>query len=273
MKKLGLISGSGELPFAVAAEARSKGYHVTAIGLEGIADASLESAVDEICWVNVGRLGALINAFKKAGISDAVFAGKVHKSIIYKGKVIPDLRLLKMAFSLKNRSDDAIMLGLTRELEKEGITLLNTTDFTTRIMAPEGVLTRKKPSEEDYQDIAFGWKIAKAIGGLDIGQTVVIKNRAVVAVEAIEGTDEAIKRGGSLAGKGAVVIKISKPQQDMRFDVPVVGPETLRSMAAVKASVLAIEAGKSILINQAEFISEANRQNIAVVGYRGDEDR
>jgi len=268
MKKLGLIAGSGELPLAVAAEARSRGYRVIAAGLDSITDPSLASAVDEIQWVNIGKLGALIAMLKKNGITEAVFAGKVHKSVIYKGKVIPDMRLVRMLFGLKDRSDDSIMLAITGELEGEGIRLLNTTDFTTNLMAPEGVLTKKKPSEDNYRDIAFGWKIAKEIGRLDIGQTVVVKNQAVMAIEAIEGTDEAVKRGGSLAVEGAVVIKISKPQQDMRFDVPVVGTETLRSMSSVKAKVLAIEAEKSILLNRDQFVREANKHGIIVVGYR-----
>lgn len=272
MKKLGLIAGNGELPFAVASEARSKGFSVIAIGLEGITDKALAAHVDEIRWVNIGKLGALIENLHGAGISEAVFAGKVHKSVIYKGKVIPDMRLIKMFFSLRDKSDDSIMLGITGELEAEGIRLLNTTDFTASLMAPEGVLTRKQPSEDDYRDIAFGWGIAREIGRLDIGQTVVVKNQAVMAVEAIEGTDEAIKRGGSLAGEGAVVIKVSKPNQDMRFDVPVVGTETLRSMASVKAKVLAIEAGRSILLNRDAFVKEAGRAGIAVVGYKGKTD-
>lgn len=241
---------------------------MVAIGLDSITDPALASAVDEILWVNIGKLGKLIEVLKHNCITEAVFAGKVHKSVIYKGKVIPDLRLVKMLFGLKDRSDDSIMLAITSELEGEGIRLLNTTAFTTGLMAPEGVMTKKKPSGDNYRDIAFGWRIAKEMGRLDIGQTVVVKNQAVMAIEAIEGTDEAIKRGGSLAVEGAVVIKISKPQQDLRFDVPVVGTETLRSMASVKATVLAIESGRSILLDRARFIREADRLRIVVVGYR-----
>ena len=266
-KKLGLIAGSGELPFAIASEARSMGYTVTAIGLEGITDVSLASQVEEIRWVKMGKLGALIENLQKAGISEAVFAGKVHKSIIYTGKVIPDLRLIKLFFGLKDKSDDSITLAITKELEDEGIKLLKTVTFTVKLMTPRGVLTKKKPSRADYKDIEFGWKIAKEIGRLDIGQTVVVRDQAVMAVEALEGTDEAIRRGGRLAGKGAVVIKTSKPQQDMRFDVPVVGTQTLQSMAEVGASVLAIEADKSILLNKDRFIHEAERSGIIVVGH------
>jgi len=267
LKKLGLIAGNGELPFCIAAEARSRGYGVTAVGLEGITDKSLEAHVDTMFWVTLGKLGALINNLKKAGITEAVFAGKVHKSVIYRGKVIPDVRLLKMVFRLRDRSDDSIMLSLTAELESEGIRLRRTTDFTRHLMAPEGVLTKRKPSTDDYKDIAFGWKIAKEMGRLDIGQTVVVKQMAVMAIEAIEGTDEAIRRGGRLAGKGAVVVKVSKPQQDMRFDVPVVGIDTLNIMKEVNAKVLAVEAGKSMILNREQLVREAEKAGIAIVGY------
>lgn len=267
MKKLGLIAGSGELPLAVAAEARSKGYKVAAVGLEPLADKSLASVVDEITWVNVGKLGAIIDTLRKYHVSEAVMAGKVPKSLLYKSRIIPDLRAVKLLFSLKDRSDDSILLAITHELEKEGITLLNTTDFSSQLLTPEGVLTGKAPSESEWKDIAFGWKIAKEIGRLDIGQTIVVKNQAVMAVEAIEGTDEAIRRGGKLAGQGAVVIKVSKPRQDMRFDVPVVGSDTLKAMKEVNARVLAIEAKNSILLNRQKMIASAEKAGISVVGY------
>ncbi|MDP2156857.1 MAG: UDP-2,3-diacylglucosamine diphosphatase LpxI, partial [Nitrospirota bacterium] len=241
MPKLGLIAGNGDLPKAVAEEARAKGYEIIAIGLEPLAEKSLSSVVDEIKWINVGKLGAVIRFLKKSGIKEAVMAGKVPKSLLYKSKISPDLRAIKLLFSLKDKSDDSILLAFAKELKKEGIDLLNTTDFTSSLLMPDGVLTKEVPTESEWKDIAFGWKIAKEIGRLDIGQTVVIKNQAVMAIEAIEGTDEAIRRGGALAGGGAVVIKVSKPQQDMRFDVPVIGPDTLRSMVDVQARVLAVE--------------------------------
>ncbi|TAN42283.1 MAG: LpxI family protein [Nitrospirae bacterium] len=266
-RRLGLIAGSGELPLAIAAAARDMGYTVTVVGLESITDPEISSYAGDVRWVNVGRLGALIDTLKQAGISKAVFAGKIHKSIIYEGKVIPDLKLVKLFLTLKDKSDDSIMLAITGALEAEGIRLQKTTDFTGPLMAPHGVLTKKKLSADARKDIEFGWSIAKEIGRLDIGQTVVIKEQAVMALEAIEGTDEAILRGGRLAGKGAVVIKVSKPEQDMRFDVPVVGIQTLRSMAAVKAGTLAIEAGKSILLNKEHFIREADKAGICVVGH------
>lgn len=269
MKKLGLISGRGELPIAVAEAARSKGYFVFAIGLEPVAETALADSVDEIKWINVGKLGSIIDALKKAGIKEAVMAGKVPKSLLYKSKIIPDLRAAKVLFSLKDRSDDAILLAITKELEKDGITLLNTTDFSSRLLTPEGVLTKDAPSEDEWKDIAFGFKMAKEIGKLDIGQTVVVKNQAVMAVEAIEGTDEAIRRGGGLAGQGAVVIKVSKPQQDMRFDVPVVGMDTLKTMSEANARVLALEVKKSIILNREELLKKADKLKISIVGFNG----
>jgi DUF1009 family protein len=267
MKKLGLIAGSGELPFAVASEARAKGYAVIAIGLAPVADKALASVVDEFKWINVGRLGSIISALKKEGVKEAVMAGKVPKSLLYKGTITPDLRAVKVLFSLKDRSDDSILLAITGELEKDGITLLNTTDFSSGLLTPGGVLTRNAPSRKEWRDIAFGFRIAKEIGGLDIGQTVVVKDMAVMAVEAIEGTDAAIRRGGALAGPGAVVIKVSKPQQDMRFDVPAVGMDTLAAMIEIKAGVLAIERARSIVLNKKEMLKKADKSGISVVGY------
>ncbi|HWR59108.1 MAG TPA: UDP-2,3-diacylglucosamine diphosphatase LpxI [Thermodesulfovibrionales bacterium] len=268
MKKIGLIAGTGELPIIIALEAKARGYHVTAVALETLADKTLSSSVDDIKWVNVGKLGKIIDSLKQSGIKEAVMAGKVPKTLLYKGNVTPDLRAVKFLFTLKDRSDDSILLALTKELEKDGITLLNTTDFCPDMLTPEGVLTERGITEDQRKDISFGWKIAKEMGRLDIGQTVVVKDCAVMAVEAIEGTDEAIKRGGLLAGEGAVIVKVSKPQQDMRFDVPVVGLSTLKAMIDVKAKVLAVEAKKSILLQRENLLKEAEQAAISVVGYK-----
>ena len=268
-KKLGLIAGMGELPIAVAGEAKSQGYTICAIALEPLADKSLSSHVDEIKWVNVGKLGTLINSLKKSGIKEAVMAGKVSKTLLYKSKITPDLRAVKLLFTLKDRRDDSILLAIAKELADEGIELLDITLFSTGLLMPEGVLTKNKPSNDEWKDIEFGWKMAKEIGRLDIGQTVVVKNRAVMAVEAIEGTDEAIKRGGKLAGEGAVVVKVSKPNQDMRFDVPAVGLQTLSAMQEVKARVLCVEAKKSLILNKDKLLEVAKIAGISIVGYSG----
>lgn len=266
-KKLGIIAGMGDLPVAVAHEAKKSGYTIIGVALKPPADDSLKSVADDFHTISIGRFGGLINLLKKLSVKEAVMAGKVPKNLLYENKkdIIPDLKAVKLLFSLRDRSDDTIMAAVVRELEKSGVIIHKTTTFTKSLLAPEGVLTSKQPEKEDYRDIEFGWSIAKKIGGLDIGQTIVVKNRAVMAVEAIEGTDQAIQRGGRLAGKDAVVIKVSKPKQDMRFDVPAVGADTLASMARTKAGVLALEAGKCIIIDREGFIRKADRAGIAVV--------
>jgi DUF1009 family protein len=197
-------------------------------------------------------------------------AGKVPKALLYKNKVsvIPDMKAIKLLFSLRDRADDTIMNAVVNELEKNGIILRSTTDFTRNLLATAEVMTLRKPSKNELKDIEFGLDIAKGMGLLDIGQTVVVKDMAVMAVEAIEGTDEAIKRGGRLAEKNAIVVKVSKPRQDLRFDVPVVGVDTLHSMKKVAAKVLALEAGKCIIVDKEKFIKEADKEGIVVVGIR-----
>ena len=266
MDKIGLIAGWGDLPRAVASEARRKGFSVFAVGLEPVVDESIEQYVDEVDFINVGKLGKIISALKKAGVTRAVMAGKVPKTLLYRSRIVPDLRAAKLLMSLKDRKDDTIMLALTRELEKDGISLINTTSFTEDIMADEGVMTARRPSKTQMRDIEFGMPIAKGIGGMDIGQTVVVKDMAVMAVEAIEGTDSAIRRGGELAGGEAVVVKVAKPGQDLRFDVPGVGLQTVLTMAEAGASVLALEAGACIIMDKEKVIGEANELGISIVG-------
>lgn len=269
-EKLGLIAGMGGLPLALAAEARKMGHYIVAIALQPPADESLKPLADEFHKISVGRFGGLLSLLKEHSITNVVMAGKVPKTLLYENKasIIPDLKAVKLLFSLKNHSDDTIMSAVVRELENKGIIVHKTTDFTKDLLVPKGVMTTNKPSKKDLQDIDFGWDIAKNIGGLDIGQTVVVKNLAVMAVEAIEGTDKAISRGGKLAEKDAVVLKVSKPQQDMRFDVPVAGIETLRTMKKVSARVLALEAGKCIIVDREKFIKEADKSGIVVVGVK-----
>ena len=267
-KRLGLVAGMGKLPQIVAAEARKKGYRVTGFALQPPSEDSLKKHVEDFHKVNIGHFGKLISLMKKMSITEAVMAGKVPKSLLYRNKMklIPDMRTVKVLFSLKNQADDTIMLAIVKELEKDGIRLLKITQFTKDSLVPEGVLTRRKPSNEESDDIEFGWRLAKKMGQLDIGQTVIVKDRSVMAIEAIEGTDEAIKRGGGLAEAGAVVVKVSKPKQDLRFDVPVIGIETLRSMQRSNAAVLAVEASKTIIIDIDKFRNEADKAGISVIG-------
>ena len=264
--QIGIIAGMGELPVIIAKDARERGYKVITVALENLASPEMDSVSDEIRWVNPGKFGELIDTLKKHQIKEAIMAGKVPKSLLYKSKITPDLRAVKLLFSIKDKSDDAILNAITKELAGEGIEIIDTTKFSPHLLTPVGCLTRKKPDEEQWKDIEFGWKIAREIGKLDIGQTVVIKGKAVMAIEAIEGTDEAILRGGKWAGDGAVVVKVSKPQQDMRLDVPAVGLDTLKSMEKVNAKVLALEAHRSMIIGRETVIREAESAGIVIVG-------
>lgn len=267
MKKIGIIAGMGELPLLIAKEAKKEGYYVFSIALKELASPDIEEYSDEVKWISIGKLGAIIDSLKGAQLKEAVMAGKAPKELLYKSTIIPDLRAVRLLMSLKDRKDDTIMLAIVEELKKEGIHILKTTEFARSLLIKEGILTRKKPSKIQLEDVRFGYRIAKEIGRLDIGQTVVVKDKAVMAVEAIEGTDRAIKRGGKLAGEGAVVIKVSKPQQDLRFDVPVAGLETIRSMKESGCAVLALEAERCLFIQREKAIEEADRAGIVILGY------
>ncbi len=265
VKKIGIISGKGSLPCLLAEEAKRQGYHVVMIALEPIADHT-NGCADEIRRVNVGKLGRLIKTLKEAGITETIMAGKVSKKLLYKSDIQPDVRAIKLLFKLKDKKDDTILQAITDELQSEGIRLLETMDFAKEMIMPRGVITKTKPAGATEADIEFGYKMALEIGRLDIGQTVVVKDRAVMAVEAIEGTDEAIRRGGMLSGPGAVVVKVAKPQQDFRYDVPVVGTETIKTMIEVKASALAVEAERAIIVHKEEMIRLADDNSISIVG-------
>lgn len=269
MKTVGLIIGTGEMPRAIAGDVRSRGYRIVAAALESLADPALEDHVDVMEWFNAGKVGAVIKYFKKHRIKEALMAGKVPKTLLYRGGIKPDLRAMKMFLTVRDKNDDSIIGAISREFEGEGIRFLDMRDFCSGLLTPEGALTRKGPSRDEWKDIEFGFRMAKDIGRLGIGQTVVVKDLAVMAVEAVEGTDEAIRRGGGLADFGATVVKVSRPGQDMRFDLPVVGLETLEAMIEGGISVLAVEAGKSIFLDRDEFVRRAEEARISVVGFSG----
>jgi DUF1009 family protein len=232
---------------------------------EGETEPELAGHVDRIHWIKIGQLSKLIKAFKADKVHQAVMLGGIKKTHMFT-TLRPDLRTLAMATRLALRKDDDILREFAKELEGEGIAICESTFGLEGILAEEGTLTTRSPSEKEWEDIRYGWDVAHDIGRLDIGQCVVIKDRVVVAVEAVEGTDGAIKRGGELAKEGAVVVKRSKPQQDMRFDLPAVGPRTIEVMASVKASVLAIEAGRTILLDREIVLDKAKSARIAIVG-------
>jgi hypothetical protein len=264
-ERIGLIAGNGRFPIIFADNARKLGYHVSAVAHEGETEPELAGHVDRIHWIKIGQLNKLIKAFKDDGVHQAVMLGGMKKTHMFT-TLRPDFRTLALATRLALWKDDDILRELAKELEREGIAICESTFGLEGILVEEGTLTERTPSEKEWEDIRYGWEVAHDIGRLDIGQCVVVKDRVVVAVEAVEGTDGAIKRGGVLAKGGAVVVKRSKPQQDLRFDLPAVGPRTIEVMASVKASVLAIEAGRTILLDREIMLEKAKSARIAIVG-------
>lgn len=262
---LGLIAGNGKFPLLVAQNARNDGIEkIIAVAFYGDTDKELENLVDEIVWIKVGELGKLIKTFTRNSVSQALMAGQLTPTVMFKNMRF-DWRMIRLMTRLKNRKADTIFGAIADELEHEGIHLLDSTMFLNSNLPEAGLLTKRKLSRHEEEDIEFGYSIAKEIGRLDIGQTVVVKNKAVVAVEGIDGTDATIRRGGELGKKDVVVVKVSKPNQDMRFDVPVIGMKTIQTMIAAKARVLAIEAKKTLLLEKEEIIHEANKSKISIV--------
>jgi DUF1009 family protein len=264
---LGLIAGNGRFPFLVAAAARRAGRPVVAIAIREEAAAELAAEVDEVHWVGLGQLGRCIEALRGAGVREAVMAGQVKHRQIF-SDVVPDLKLMALLARLAFKNTDSLIGAVADTLEREGIRLLPSTYLLEDQMAAAGAMTRSRPSRDEMKDIDYGRRIATTLAGLDLGQTVVVKDRAAVALEAMEGTDEVIRRAGRLAGPGTTVVKVAKPRQDMRFDVPVVGEATLEAMGEAKASVLALDAGKALLIDKEAFLAKAEGSGVKVFGMR-----
>jgi DUF1009 family protein len=264
-KRIGLIAGDGRFPIIFADNVRRLGFTVSAIAHVGTTLPELESYVEHIHWLKIGQFGKALAALKQDGIAQAVMLGGIKKTNVFT-TLRPDLRALAIFSQLKHWKDDAILRAVAGELEREGIEILDSTFGLQDILAEEGYLTSKKPSKKELEDIQFGWETLETLGMLDIGQCVVVKNRVIVSVEAVEGTDEAITRGGKLGGKGTVVIKRTKPHQDLRFDLPAIGPQTIQTMDSVQATVLAIEAGRTVIIDREDVWSQANKAGISIVG-------
>ncbi len=267
LHKIGLIAGSGQFPLLFAHAALEASLRVIAVGFDGETELSLANYVEEFHLLKLGQLNRLIRVFQKAGITRAAMAGAINKTRLYT-RIRPDWRAVKLLNKLRNKKDDFILRAIAQELESEGIHIEPSTILLPGLLAPEGILTRRKPNRREEEDIAFGWQLAKGMGHLDIGQCLVVKNQSVLAVEGIDGTDATILRGGQLCREGAVVIKVSKPTQDLRFDVPAVGLETVETMRRVKAKVLVIEAGKTIIFDQESMIDAADACGISVVVQR-----
>ena len=268
--RLGVIAGNGRFPFLVLEAARGAGHDVTLIAIKeeafpGLADLAARSPAAAVHWVSLGQLGKCISLLKAAGVTQAVMAGQVKHTKLF-AAIVPDLTLLGVLMRLKGRNTDALIAGVADVLRDHGIELLDSTAFLAPLLARDGVLTARAPRDDERADVEFGYRIADAIAGLDVGQTIAVKGTAVVAVEAMEGTDEVIARAGRLAGPGVTIVKVAKPGQDMRFDVPVVGVSTIAAMKAAGATVLSVDARKTLMIDGEAIIKAANDAGIAIVG-------
>ena len=265
MEKLGILAGAGKLPVECARAAQQLGYEVYAVGLLADSDPQIAQFAKDYQFISVAQLEAILNYLKQNQIQQVTMIGKVTKELLFNGAVVPDARMLQLIMSLPDRKDDTIMMAFVRELVKAGIQTFDQTTLIRKLMPRRGTITQREPTDQERKDMDFGFRIAKELGRLDIGQTVVVKNRAVMALEAIEGTDACIERGGLLAHGGAVVTKVSKPQQDNRFYVPTVGYRTIEQMAKVGATALAIEAGKTLLVERAQMVALADAKGISIV--------
>jgi DUF1009 family protein len=268
---LGLIVGAGRFPFLVADGAKAAGRTIAAVGLKGLADPAIREHVDRFRWSGVVRLGRWLSYFRKMGVHDAIMAGSVRKSDMYVRfrllRFFPDLTSLKLwFFDVPDRRNDTILRTVADHMARKGVVLTNCIQYCPDHVPQAGVLTRRGPSAAQEKDIAFGWRIAKEMGRLDIGQSIAIKEQEVVAVEAIEGTDRMIERAGQLCRHGGwTLIKVAKPDQDLRFDVPTVGPQTIDNLGRNGAKALVIEAGKTLVVDRADLIERADRLGIVVV--------
>ena len=268
--KLGLIAGNGRFPFLVLDAARAQGHDVTIVAAKEETFPELNDAAarhgSAIHWISLGQLGTCITLLKNAGVTHAVMAGQVKHTKIFAGGIIPDLTFLSVLKQLTSKNTDGLIGAVANVLHDRGIELMDSTSLLQPLLAGAGVLTRRAPTEEEQKDFAFGYRMADAIAALDIGQTIAVKHLAVVAVEAMEGTDDVIGRAGHLAGPGVRIVKVAKPKQDMRFDVPVVGFATIQAMRVAGASALSVDAGKTLMLDRPAVIAAANDAGIAVVG-------
>lgn len=263
-RRVGLIAGNGVFPVLFARGARRQGAQVVAIAHLGETDPGLEREVDEIHWVRLGQLGKITGLFSARGVHEAAMAGGIGKLKAFRS-ARPDLKALKLVASLRNFNDDGLLKAIANVFEAEGIRIIASTEFLQEVLAAPGPLTRRRLSSEDERDVALGREVAAALGRADVGQTVVTRKGHVIAVEAAEGTDACIRRAGELAGEGIVVVKRAKPQQDHRFDLPAIGPRTIEVIAAVRGAALAVEAGRTVVLEAAEVARRADAAGIAVV--------
>jgi DUF1009 family protein len=269
--KYGLIAGNGKFPFLVVKGARRAGASLSVVAIKEETDREIEKIADRVLWVSIGQLGKMISFFRREGVEKAIMAGQVKHVQIFSG-ALPDLRMLKMLLGLKQRNTDSLIGAIAAELKKDNIELIDSTFFVQDQLAPEAVLTKRKPDKTELGNIEYGVQIANEIARLDLGQTIVVRAKACVAIEAMEGTDAVISRAGDLARGKLTVVKVAKPNQDMRFDVPVVGVPTVETMIAAGASCLCVTAGKTLVFDREEMISLADKHKISVIGVKPETD-
>ncbi|MBX5481803.1 MAG: UDP-2,3-diacylglucosamine diphosphatase LpxI [Myxococcaceae bacterium] len=265
MQTIGLIAGNGLLPHLFADAAKSRGMRVVAVAHRGETDARLAGKVDALEWVRVGQLGRIARILRGFGARQAVLAGGIGRVRAFT-EFRPDLGAVKVVARLRSFGDDALLRAIAGYLEDEGVRIVAPTDFLPEVLAPEGLIAGSPPDAAQRRDIALGLRTAALLGRADVGQTVVVKNGHVLALEAVEGTDEAIRRGGRYGGAGACIVKLSKPGQDARFDLPAVGPGTIHVMSEVGATLLAVEAGRTVLLDAAGLVAAAQEGGVTVVG-------
>jgi len=262
--KLGLIAGNGQFPFLVLEGAKRAGVPVAVAAIREETDPQIEKMADTVTWVGVGQLGKMLRFFKNEGVEKAIMAGQVKHVQIFSSS-IPDLRMVKMLLRLPRKNTDALIGAVADELASEGIELIDSTHFLKEYLPQAGALTRRKPDEREQGDIEYGLEVAHEIARLDLGQTIVVRDRACVAIEAMEGTDAVIRRAGDLVRGRLTVVKIAKPDQDMRFDVPVVGVSTIQTMIDAGATCLCLTAGKTLMFERDDVCAFANKHKIAIV--------
>ncbi len=262
--KFGMIAGNGRFPFLVLEGARKHGASLSVVAIKEETDQRIEEVAENMIWVGIGQLGKMISFFKNEGVTKAIMAGQVKHVQIFSG-ALPDLRMVKMLFGLKQRNTDALIGGVADEMAKEGIELIDSTYFIKDQLAEEGVLTKRKPDATERGNIEYGLKVANEIARLDLGQTIVVRAKACVAVEAMEGTDAVIRRAGELAKGKLTVVKVAKPNQDMRFDVPVVGIPTIETMIEAGATCLSLTPNKTLMFDKEEMLRLADEHKISVV--------
>ncbi len=278
--KIGLVAGWGRYPIVVAESLRDQGYQVFTLGIKDHADRVLVDRSHDYHEVGLGKLGAAIRYFRRSGVQQATMAGKIHKTRLFHKfafwKHFPDLRAFRTFYPhwfgrTKDRKDDTLLTAVVDAFAQDGIHFAPATDFVPELLVKSGELTDRSPSKAQWKDIEFGWRLAKEMGRMDVGQSVAVKGRAVLAVEAVEGTDECIRRAGRLCPQGGfTVIKVAKPQQDMRFDVPTIGIDTMQTLVEAGGSVLAVEADKTIVVDQQDAIDFARRHKLTVVAVSED---